>query len=115
MKLDEILNQEFKALKFLKLNSQEYRAGLMILVDGKPFEIVYLFQIEQSFKLFCHPYLNLGFDESMNSIEILKETSLECISYFDVFELKNMKSYEKMLSRGKFYIIADTLEVYRNF
>lgn len=109
-----ILSEGFKGLKFLSFNSYEFRPGLMILTDNIPFEIMYIFQKNQTFKLLCHRYLRIGFDESFNSVEISKVNSPGSVDIFDVDESDNMKTYNKILCQKKTYIIADTLNVFNS-
>lgn len=109
--IDSLLCEGFSALKFLHVNSFHYRMGLMILLDRKPFEIVAIFHKDDMFKIIAHPYRNIGLDQTFNSIHILKDPLCDNCKILSIFELQNMKTYERVTCNQKEYIIADTLNV----
>lgn len=108
---DDLFSSGYRAIKFFKINCHEYRPGLIVLVDRKPLEIMYVFQNDQTFKILCQPFSNVGLNKNLNSIEIIKEESIENCCILDVCSSKNMKTYDKTMCKNKFYIIADTLDV----
>lgn len=109
---NDCFSNGYHALKFFKINSYDYRPGFFVLIDKKPFEIQYLFQNDQTFKVLCHPFINLEFNKSLNSIEIIKEESFENCLILEVSGIKNVKTYEKTMCKNDLFIIADTLDVF---
>lgn len=84
-------NEKLNALKFLDHNSNQYRAGLMIITnDDAIYEIIHIFRFKDNFAVLCHPYISVGFVTCFNSIEIRKDLSYAktCIFQFVIFETR---------------------------
>lgn len=106
-------NEKLNALKFLDCNSIQYRAGLMIIIkDDAIYEIIHIFRFKDNFVLLCHPYILVGFVSRFNSIEIRKDLSYAKSCMIPICDLRNKKTYEKIVMHDKYFIIADTLNVY---
>lgn len=100
-----------KVVNFAKLNCFVYREGLMLVSNGKVFEIVLLMSRNDNLTFFCCPYKIKNFDPFYSSIEIERKT--DNVFDFEMFELKDLKnpqSYDRKFSMGKIFIICDTLE-----
>lgn len=98
------------SLKFVKLNTFQYRTGLLLINNHTVYEIIYIFANE-NVSLFCHPYIILEFDRSLNGIEIKKEESFENCRLFNLCEMKYRKSFARITCNNKQYIVAETLDM----
>lgn len=106
----ENLNK-LKVLKFVKLNSIEYRNGLMVIENDIVHEIVQIFSIDKRILFFCCPYYVKQFCSYNNSIEIERQNnSISDYNVIPFLDLKNPRSYERKVPENKFFIICDTLE-----
>lgn len=106
---------KLRGLKFVKYGSYEYRSGLMIMNNDKVFEIIHIFQYQNKYLMVCHPYFSLRFETCYNSLEIVKDCMFSNSCLLAIDDIKNKKTYEKIIKFGKMYIFADTLDVYNKF
>lgn len=110
---DDNLNySDCDSLDFLKINSLEYRKGLILVFNANIYEIEEILSMNDEFVLVCGLHEIVEFNNDLNSVEISKHDNkyeLVCLN-------KNFpKTYEKKLLKNKSFIIADTLDVYNNF
>lgn len=101
-------------LKFLILNSIEFRPGLFVFDNNdKLYEIDHILPHEADFLLFCQPFKINKFNLFLNSIEIENQLGSNC----EIISLKTLKlkrSYEKLELNNKYYIISDDNYVYKS-
>lgn len=108
---DEINIDDLEVRSFARLNSFEYREGLMIISDNIVLEIVKLLSFQNQIFFICAPYKIIKFDAFYNSIEIEKcSYNTNGFSLHQLDSLKNPKSYERKSVQHKMYLICDTLE-----
>lgn len=86
----------------------------MLMNDRVVYEILFVLSIDDDYFLLCERYEIKPFDVSRNSLQI--EISKEPQStLFKIKELKSFQTYDKTYSDGKYFIISDTLNVFREF
>lgn len=108
-------SSSIKSIKFININSNEYRKGLMILHEKNLFEIVYVLCLDSNYFIFCHSYNVKRYDEPMNSFIIEKsELNSENIRLIQLDDLTFEKSFEKKYANQHIYLIAESLEVFAN-
>lgn len=100
----------FDSLDFLKINAYEYRKGIMLILDENIMQIEEILEAEKKFVLVCSKYKLNYYDNDLNSINIEKvENDYELVTSID----KIPKPYEKKNIKNNAFIIADTLDVYK--
>lgn len=99
-------------LNFLHYNSIDYRHGLMVLIDGNIFEIISVLRSDTDFLLLCEEYSVTQFDFSHNSIQIGKNEN-PLTSVFKINGSNSFVTYDKIQSDGNYFIIAETLDIYK--
>lgn len=102
---------ECDSLEFLKINGNEYRKKLMLLIDGSVLQIKSILSTKLGYSLVCSNFKINEFNAHLNSIDV------DITGQYTLVELnaKYPKVYEKKNLIGKNFIIADTLDVYNNF
>lgn len=86
----------------------------MLFRNGQFLEISFIISYEEKYFLLCDEYESIMFDVSKNSIQIEKKSpNISFLLDFDTQEL--YKSYDKLSFDGKYFIQAETLEIYNNF
>lgn len=108
-------NDQLVGLKFVFINSNEYRKGLMIFDQKKVYEIMHVLLKVNVYLLVCQPYITLNFNSDFNSIEIKKEEDILNYQIIDINKLNDKKTYDKVIACGKQFIYADTLDVHNGF
>lgn len=104
--------KELASTKFIKINSYQYREGLVILIDRCLYEIRKILYVENEFHFACNQLDVLELNEFFNSFQVKlnninrKVIAFKCLIF--------MKTYEKKFIQQDEYIIADTLELRRN-
>lgn len=101
-------------IEFLHLSCYEYRAGSMLVNNGKVFEILYVFSDDTKYFLLCAPYRIESFDSTRNSFQIIEEEENSSV-LFNINALKVYESYDKIRFDDKFFIFAETLDVYNPY
>lgn len=99
-------------LNFLKINSNMYRKGFMIIFKKRISEIIYVLRSGSDYFLVCRLYDVVKFEASMNSFKI-KKTDPETLQVLNMKELLIHSSFEKKNSQNSIFIIADSLEVFK--
>lgn len=99
-----------KAYKFFKINSNEYRRGLMMVHDENLYEIIHIFELNLEYMAFCHPYDIVKFKGDLNSIEIREGQYDGC----RIIKLNTAlsKPFDRKFHNGKYYIICESLDVF---
>lgn len=114
LKFDFVVN-ELDVFKFVNFDSFECRPGLFVIENYDVFEILEIFAEGDKFFVLCLLYEIILFDEFFNSIEIKPKLFVQDnIKIITIADLQNKQTYRKIVSSKKFYIIADTLNVYRD-
>lgn len=108
-----IVDGNLLAFDFLMYESIQFRPGLFVINGENVFEIIHILQNNSDFFLLCACYSIVEFNSSFNSIEIKLIQNLHEV--IDLKTIKNKKTHDKKTVNNKFYIIADTLEVCKNF
>lgn len=99
-----------KWVKWLKINSNYYKTGLLIKSDAKYFEIVKILSINNDFFFICIQYSFLNYDAFLSSIEIQRKLP-QSIHLIKQSRLAYKKSLKKKTIGEKTFIIADNLEI----
>lgn len=103
------------SMLFIKINSNEYRKGLMVLHEKMLFEIVHVLCIDSKNYILCHKYEVIRFDEKMNSFVIEKsELNSENVRLININDLTIDKCYEKKYADHNIYLIAESLDIFLN-
>lgn len=105
-----------KKIAFFQFNTMRYSKGLLINYDNAFFEIksVFYHSNRNQYYLLCHKYTVEKFDYSLNSVVIKKgESNQEYI--IDFIHLNNKNSYDKIIFNESLHIIADSLDVFKDF
>lgn len=85
----------------------------MIIVNFNVFEINDVISSSNDYWVLCAPYNITKFNPFYNSIEI--EINRCNATLFKISELENIKTYEKKSLNGITHLLADTLDVFRDF
>lgn len=101
------------ALQSLKYESLKFQKGLMVIDKGEILEIIHVLQNECQYYIFCLSYTLVQFDESLNSIEI-KQNNSKMYRLLNIADIKTKKTYGKIYSQQKIYVITDTLDLLIN-
>lgn len=110
--LPDALAGQIKAIRFVRIGTREYRAGLMLIEEKQVLEILHVICYNSKYYVLCHKYNVLGFVSCLNSIEIEKNNVFQLI---DISDIKSHKSYDKTCLNDRIFIIADTLSVFDEF
>lgn len=110
--LPNVQTGQIKAIKFVRVGTREYRAGLMLIEEKNVPEILHVIFLNSKYYVLCLKYNVLGFVSSLNSIEIEKDNVFQLV---DISNVKSHKSYEKTSLNNRMFIIADTLSVFDEF
>lgn len=105
------INADFDTIrvhKFAKHDSIDYRESSLLVENGRIYEIVNILSINSNVFFLCELYQICVFNEFLNSFEIEKSDSVIVLS-FD--KLQNKIVYDKMFAEGKYFIIADKLNI----
>lgn len=87
----------------------------MVLHEKKLLEIVYVLCFDSNYYIFCHNYIVIKFDESMNSFVIEKsELNSENVRLIKIKDLTFEKSFEKKYANQHIFLIAESLEMFVN-
>lgn len=97
-------------LDYFKLNSFEYRKGLLVLKSGSLYEIVHALRVEAKYFFLGKKFDSMGIDTFTNSIKV-KTANPSVLKLIDFDELESRTVFEKIHCNNDFYIIADTLEL----
>lgn len=100
------------ALKFIYVNDFEYRIGLLIIEDFALYEIIQIFCYYDKFFILCLSCEVLQFDKFFQSIQFkTNEFNQNNIMIFDISQLKNKQTHNKIICNKNFYIVSNTLNV----
>lgn len=114
--LSNYLPTEFQSLTkmfeldYIKLNSFEYRKGLLVLKNSSLYKIEQILRVEDKYFFLTKKFDSLGIDIFTNSIKIRITESSALIS-IDFEELESRTVFEILHRDNGCYIIADTLEL----
>lgn len=115
-KTSEIDNSIFVyKLNFLHVNSYQYREGIILIENFLLFEIVHVLKQNDQYFFACKQLDLIEYHESYNSIEISTNTSNSNLKLLWLDQLHNKTSYQKNFSKGKTFIVCETLDVFNNF
>lgn len=104
-----------EALKFLIHNSNNYRPGLMIILDCECFEIIHVLSRDGVRNLYCHPHEIIRYDPIFNAIEVKKRKDSEENKLISLDKLKIEKTFDRVLYDNKFYVICQNLDAFGAF
>lgn len=97
-------------LKFLNINSYDYRKDLFVVNDTKFHQIECVYVKGDNHYLQCKSYTVKSFDVFLNSFEIEQDEFIE-FEMFNVDSLKHSKTYEMQYLLSKQYIKAETVDI----
>ncbi|XP_031639264.1 uncharacterized protein LOC116351315 [Contarinia nasturtii] len=100
---------ESKVHHFAAYDSIEYRQSGLIIENGRIYEINHILSIESNVYLLCHLNKICRKDKFSNSIVIEKIHDSAIV--FDFNQLENKLVFDKIYSRGEYFVIADKLVV----
>lgn len=110
---DSFLTENWYALNFLKMDSFDYRIGMMLIRDNSVLEIEDIIAGSNRHFFVCCNYKISRYANDLNSIEIEKMENDFTLLNISLDERN--KPYEKKWLNDKMFIIADSLNVYSNF
>lgn len=100
------------ALLFLKYNGRMFRKGLFIFHEKIYYKIVNVIQSNENYYLACLRYNFIGFDHSLNSIEI--HETVDDSKNYTIINIKHLTisdSFEQKKAKSSTFIIAESLEM----
>lgn len=110
--IQEIDIQQCFALLFLKYNGRMFRKGLFIFHEKIYYKIVHVIQSSENYYLACLKYKFIGFDHSLNSIEIHEsDNSSENYFVINIQHLTISDTFEQKKANNSIFIIAEHLEL----
>lgn len=99
-------------LPFLDFNSYRYQNGLFLIKNKLIYQIISVLRRNGDYSFLCEIYKTKTYDESLNSIEIVKYSLEQHLAHIKLSELPNKQTFSSIACNSKIYIIAENLSVF---
>lgn len=104
------VTSSFSEVSWLKINSFNYKKGLLLRSGESFFEIKNILENKNDYYFVCSRFEYVGFDKFLQCIELEKcEEEEDCI--LPLSELKHKRSHDKKKIQDRIYVIVDSLEL----
>lgn len=101
---------QISTLNTVKYNGCEYRAGLIMIYDSRPFEITLVLSDTINYFLLLQPYEVVKFNSFCNSYVIKRSSNPGTLIKLN--KLNNKKTHNKVISENQINVIASSLEIF---
>lgn len=104
----EIAGRVCHVLKFAKHEAMLFRTEKLVIFEKELLEIEVVLKIEKEIWFVCSSNSVMGYESFNNSIKVEKNDGIKLIK---LEKLDSKKSYDKIFTNNKFYVICENLDI----